>query len=83
MGIIIHAQQIGMAWDRIGHVYLAALSFTAGDTDGKQLLADQAFLKELENLQRPDMICHAAGWNDADLPEDLCRTISQAFDLIG
>lgn len=82
MGIIIQAQRIGMAWDRIGHVYLAALSFTASDTDGKQLLADQAFLKELENLKRPEMICHASGWKDSDLPQDLCRTISQAFDLI-
>jgi len=83
MGIIIQAQRIGLAWDRIGHVYLAALSFTAGDTDGKQLLADQVFLKELGNLKRTEMICHAAGWKDSDLPEDLCRTISQAFDLIG
>lgn len=82
MGIIIEAQGIGMAWNRIGQAYLAAFGFTATDVDGKPWSADSEFLKGLEGLEREEAICKASSWKESTLPEDLCHTIAQAFRMI-
>ncbi len=82
MGIIIEAQKIGMAWNRIGQAYLAALDFRATDSDGNTWQADVEFLEELPNAKEDDVICQASSWQASTLDEQLLNTIAQAFKLI-
>ena len=82
MGIIIEAQRIGMAWDRIGHVYRTALSFDAVDDNGEPWQPDIEFIDSLADLPTQEKICRASGWLESSLPKALCHTIAQAFELI-
>jgi mannitol-1-phosphate 5-dehydrogenase len=82
MGIIVEAQRIGMAWNRIGQAYLAALEFTAHDSDGTPWKADVEFLEELSKLPLEEKICKASGWKESPLPPQLCHTIAQSFLLV-
>ncbi len=82
MGIIIEAQRIGMAWDRIGKVYRTALTFKAVDDNGEKWQPDIEFIDSLANLPTQERICKASGWQESSLPKALCHTIAQAFELI-
>lgn len=82
MGIIIEAQRIGMAWDRIGRVYQSALTFRATDEHGNRWQPDTEFLASLAGLSKQEQICRASGWKESPLPEAMCHTIAQAFELI-
>jgi mannitol-1-phosphate 5-dehydrogenase len=82
MGIIIRAQEIGMAWDRIGQAYLAAMEFIALDEEGNPFKSDVELIDELEGLPLYEAICLASSWSESDLPDQLCHTIAQACALI-
>lgn len=82
MGIIMQAQQIGMAWNRIGRVFVAALSFTCRDSDGKRWEPDDTFLRELEGLDRRSAVDKASALNASGLAPDIRDAVLSAFELI-
>lgn len=82
MGIIIEAQNMHTSWDHIGRAYLAALSFTALDTDEAMFEPDKKLLASLEGLSLQDALYSVSGWKDSDLSIELFETIADEFNRI-
>jgi len=82
MGIIIEAQAMQIPWDQIGRAYLAALSFTALDTNNEMFEPDQKLLLAIQGLSLHDCLYITSGWKDSGLSDELFETIAKEFERI-
>ncbi len=79
MGIIIEAQNMHAPWDHIGRAYLAALSFTALDTNNEMFEPDKNVLLTIKDLSLHDSLYKMSGWKDSGLSHELFEAIADEF----
>lgn len=82
MGIIIEAQKIGKPWDRIGKAYLAALSFTASDSNNELFKNDRELLGAIKGLSLRDTLYLSSGWEDSGISIELFEAIAHRFEAL-
>jgi len=79
MGIIIEAQNMHAPWDHIGRAYLAALSFTALDSNNAMFEPDKKVLLTLQGLSLHDSLYAISGWKDSGLSHELFEAVADEF----
>ena len=81
LGIILEAQKCAVPWNAIARAYLAGLSFTAADRDGKQLESDISLLTEISGRPFEEQLRIASDWETSGIGEATFQALIQGFHL--